>query len=73
MKWEPSEGQNKGTGTSGLCKHIKHKYPHQYDEAMKDEGSTAEKKAPVAAAIGKEMWKKNEKNKWEKADKWDNI
>ena len=40
---------------------------------MKDEGSTAEKKAPVAAAIGKEMWKKNEKNKWEKADKWDNI
>ena len=55
MKWEPSEGQNKGTGTSGLCKHLKHKHPHQYDEAMKDEGTTAEKKAPVAAAIGKEM------------------
>ena len=63
MKWEPSEGQNKGTGTSGLCKHIKYKHPDQYDETMKDGGATAEKEPPVAAAIGKEMWKMNENEK----------
>lgn len=55
MKWTPSEGKKKGTGTSGMTTHIKNKHPDQYSEAIKDVGTKEERNAPVAAAIGEEF------------------
>ena len=61
MKWTPSEGNKRGTGTSGMTTHIKNKHPDQYKEAMKDVGTTEERKAPVTAAIGEEFDEKRYK------------
>ena len=61
MKWAPSEGNKRGTGTSGMTTHIKNKHPDQYKEAMKDVGTTEERKAPVTAAIGEEFDEKRYK------------
>ena len=61
MKRIPSEGNKRGTGTSGMTTHIKNKHPDQYKEAMKDVGTTEERKAPVTAAIGEEFDEKRYK------------
>ena len=55
MKWALALGAKKGTGTSGLSAHIKKKHPTQNQATKVKLGTSAERKAPVAAAIGEEI------------------
>ena len=65
MKWAPALGTKKRTRTSGLSAHIEKKHPTQYQAAMSELGTSAERKAPVAAAIG-EKFARKKKNDYRK-------
>ena len=57
MNWSPGDGKNKnGTGTTGLANHIRKMHSTQYKEAIELIGTTEERNAPVAAAIGEESF-----------------
>ena len=58
MKWTPSDGSKKGTGTSGLIKHLEVSHSAMV-KIIKDEiGTSEERKAPIRAAIGEWFEKK---------------
>ena len=44
-----------------MTTHIQNRHPDQFKEAMKDVGTTEERKAPVTAAIGEEFDEKRYK------------
>ena len=66
MKWAPALGTKKETGTSGLSAHIEKKHPTQNQAAMAELGTSAERKAPVVAAIGEEFAQKLKKKEHRK-------
>ena len=45
----------RGTRTSDSTSHIEKKYPDKYKEIVEEVGTSEERKAPIAAAIGKEL------------------
>ena len=59
MKWTSSEGSKKGTGTSGLIKHLEVAHPDIVKEIKDEAGTSEERKAPIRAAIGE--WFEKEK------------
>ena len=66
MKWAPALGTKERTRTSGLSAHIEKKHPTQYQVAMSELGTSAERKAPVAAAIGEKFARKRKENGYRK-------
>ena len=60
MKWTPSDGSNKGTGTSGLIKHLEVPHPAMIKKIKDEIGTSEERKAPIRAAIG-ECFEKEKK------------
>ena len=59
MKWTPSDGSKKGTGTSGLIKHLEVAYPAMVKKIKDEIGTSEGRKAPIRAAIGE--WFEKEK------------
>lgn len=55
MRWTAAVGTKKGTGTSGLNNHIQKVHTSTYEEVIKELGTTAQRKEPVAVAIGEKM------------------
>lgn len=58
MKWTPSEGTKRGTGTSGLMKHLEVAHPRAVKKVKDEVGTSEERKAPIRAAIGEKLEKK---------------
>ena len=52
MNWTPSDGSKKGTGTSGLIKHLEVPHPSMVKKIKDEIGTSEERKAPIRAAIG---------------------
>ena len=52
MKWSPSGGGNKGSGTTGLMRHLEGAHAEAVKQAKEEEGSQEERKASIKAAIG---------------------
>ena len=55
MKWTPSKDGERGTRTSGLTSHIEKKHLDRYKEILEEEGTSEERKAPVASTVGVEL------------------
>ena len=53
MKWTPSDGSKKGTGTSGLIKHLEVADPAMVKKIKDEIGTSEERKAPIRAAINR--------------------
>lgn len=53
MKWTPSSAGKRGSGTSGLNKHLEKCHKDVVKEARKEGGTEEERKGPIRAAIGK--------------------
>ena len=62
MKWTPSHGSKKGTGTSGLIKHLQVAHPAMVKKIEDEIGTSEERKAPIRAAIG-EWFEKEKKDR----------
>ena len=60
MKWTPSDGSKKGTGTFGLIKHFEVSHSAMVKKIKDEIGTSEERKAPGRAAIG-ECFEKEEK------------
>ena len=60
MKWTPSDGSKKGTGTSGLIKHLEVSHSAVVKKNKDEIGTSGERKALIRAAIG-ECFEKEKK------------
>ena len=52
MKWTPAERSKRGTGTSGLIKHLEAAHPDTVKKKTAEVGTSEGWKAPIRAGIG---------------------
>lgn len=52
MKWTPSAGNKKGSGTTGLNKHLTNFHKAAVEAAVEEAGTEEDKQGPIRAAIG---------------------
>ena len=57
MRWTPSDGSKKGTGTSGLIKHLEGSDPAMAKKIKGGIGTSEERKSPIRAKASKSAQK----------------